>query len=1106
MKTHRMIRLVLAACLALLSLTSTTASLPDPATAGQDGKALQVLVLSHDGHVLDSVLQKKLQARGYSITKLSTFGAYRLTDDYLRRFHVIVMAGLPTSKALYGPGSWRPAQTVKPNKQALQRYVRDGGGLLFAPNFGGGGMNATNAYNQFLKPMGARYLPQQVRPVAEPDKTYFPARITAGHAITEGVEHLLYPTNVLRWDNACSTLGLSLDQPWRALARAGDNAGTYQIRSNGAVFPEPTTDHRALWAVREYEKGAVALSAIHSHYVLTHAYDKRDHVGENATGRLHGSVMEGSTGEQAQPSEGLTLLDRTLRYLGQHSAEAGFGAAKPTALDKLALPETHERIDWSSAGPPPTWRHKVVPDRSNWVFDPFPDPTIEGELQYFKALVGPRTAFSTGEGSVAAWREAALEAGYDAIFFTEKLEKTSRAEFAKLVEQCHAKSDEKLICGPGLDVSDPQGTRRVLLGVEQYPLPQWLTEDGKHVIHTPYLNLGLGGRQLVAIHRPGRAPQDPRMFKHYHGIVVATYNGKGQRIDDGRFAYQWAIASDSNPVPIALHELTSPDQVSNAIDTGFQQIMPATDLDRAVRYFRHAMANYFGCPVRYFISEGPIIDGWSIFNKDIGSPEHNRDRYQMKVGVRSDAPLKRVTLYDRFDMARQWRPDGKDFDSLVNGVHDGQHLYMLVAEDAKGRRAIAPQIRTVSRNYRLRCGDRQNWLGTQPDWCIYTGWRRTYGHFGLPMRDAVESTGYWNKEAPVFEYPFYSNHLAMTDIDASQKFVDVIGGRNAFAGDSAPMFAVQDKHYTDTQVRTLYNNPTKRKDVNIMLIETKARLKRNINPAIDGPLYPRLKAGQSGERLILPNEQPTKLPAESTVQPLPAGSYVGGVITLSDGLALHGKRIGFPAPPADTLTIDAGRSWRARYLRIKGEQWHWRRGGEGEVDPHAEALLRQMGLRGNTPYAFDLERGRLDELAYIARFKADDGAIAGRLENPESEALLFYVPLRIEGINPRHPAALWRSDKAHLDWFDVHEGDGYVTFNADESVDFFAGNIVDCAADLFVEVIAWDKQQARFRLHNPTSRAIETQFRTASAIPDHKPLKQQVTVPAGRSIVIGGQK
>jgi hypothetical protein len=501
--------------------------------------------------------------------------------------------------------------------------------------------------------------------------------------------------------------------------------------------------------------------------------------------------------------------------------------------------------------------------------------------------------------------------------------------------------------------------------------------------------------------------------------------------------------------------------------------------------------------VRYFITEAPLLTDWVIFNKDIGPAEFNRDRYRIGIGVRGDQPIADVTLYDGFQVARRWSPGKDTFAASVDGRHDGQHMYMLVASDRHGRRVVSPQIRTVTRNYRLRCGDRQNWLGTQPPWTIYPGWRQVYGTFIVRLRNAVES----NVPAPIFDFPFFSNHMVMVDTDGSKKYIDTIG---KVYGDAAPTQAVRDRDILETQVRTLHVNPDKTRDLGIMRVDARLRLRRDVEPVLDSPVFPGVFRAAGGNKLlILPDQPAREMEAGLRVDDLPVGTYAGGWIVLTPGLRLAGDAVGFPAPPAHTLTLAKGSEWSARYLRLNSGALTWRKNLDASgMDERAEDLLRFMGFRAGTPYRFDLTRGKLDALGYFATFDGSEGGIAGRCLNPDSETVPYLVPLEIRGLSRRVPAALWRSDKDGLEWFGVFHDTGYVSFNADSDVRFYAGNVATCHPALFVSVLDWTADSARFRLNNPTEQAITTAFATAPEIEGLRPLGTTLTVPPGSSAEI----
>ena len=151
--------------------------------------------------------------------------------------------------------------------------------------------------------------------------------------------------------------------------------------------------------------------------------------------------------------------------------------------------------------------------------------------------------------------------------------------------------------------------------------------------------------------------------------------------------------------------------------------------------------------------------------------------------------------------------------------------------------------------------------------------------------------------------------------------------------------------------------------------------------------------------------------------------------------------------------------------------------------------------------------------------------------------MLDNVPCEIRGLNPRVASAVWRSDTNRLEYFarfpevgtvgyrgqpdgswkpelvkqdpfdtaqgrpfGVATGAGMLTFNADKTVDFYAGNVATCDPALFVSVVIWNEKEVWFRVNNPTDKDIETELATPAAIKGFKPVKQKITVRAGSSL------
>ncbi|MHC4249148.1 MAG: hypothetical protein ACYS9X_08480, partial [Planctomycetota bacterium] len=594
-------------------------ALPSPRTGGGDGQSINLLVISSRANkvpLIDPAYEKELKAAGYNVHVLSHEDM--LTADYLRQFGAVIVANLPYAGEKFTVFGYKN-RFVEPNLDLLREYVALGGGLLVVPAISEFGEAYGWTYNALLEPWGARLLIQQLKDGSSRKNetgpgAYGVGTIAAGHTISNALagSRVLYPMNVMRWDHSYSCTPVITDENWTVLAGA-DGAATHIALNNSSVG-EPLTKHNALYAVRRVGKGMVAVSAVHSYYTLTMVSSEKDHIGENGTGVIDFKVMRGET--DGRPSSFGALVDRTLRAFAAGSARNGIGIWRGLARpERPPYPESPATIDWTTQAPPPTWAHRVVPS-GGWPrrYDELPDPTIQGEMKYWKMLVGPRTRYSSGAGTVREYRDAAIAAGYSAIAFCETFEELTPESWESLLRDCRENTDPDFVCLPGLDTESYEGQRYLVLGAERYPSPEWLTPDGKRLQAVRMLSLGWFGHVSV-VHGIGSGALHPKTYKHYTGIAVATYDTSGRQIDDGFSAYQWSAASDSQPIPIAVHQVTRPADVLRATK-GYQQIMPAPTLAGAVEYFRFAFSHAFDAPERYFISEGPVLDGWSMFNKD----------------------------------------------------------------------------------------------------------------------------------------------------------------------------------------------------------------------------------------------------------------------------------------------------------------------------------------------------------------------------------------------------------------------------------------------------------------------------------------------------------
>jgi len=232
------------------------------------------------------------------------------------------------------------------------------------------------------------------------------------------------------------------------------------------------------------------------------------------------------------------------------------------------------------------------------------------------------------------------------------------------------------------------------------------------------------------------------------------------------------------------------------------------------------------------------------------------------------------------------------------------------------------------------------------------------------------------------------------------------------------------------------------------------------------------------------------------------------VVPLSEGLHLDGRQIGILTAPGSK---PGGTAWKTRYLMLRNNRFHWKtnrgRGcNEEVVDDQAEQALAEMGFRGRTPYQLKLKQGKREKTAYFAHLAAENGGVAGQCVNESGRPMLMYVPFLITGLDSDSEMVVYRSDSKILDAFAAFEEKGYVSFNADRTVDFYAGNAAVCDPKLAVSMVIWDADTAWFRVHNPTDKKITSEFATAGPVKGLRRIRTSVTVPAGATIEVRQEK
>ncbi|MCX7599397.1 MAG: hypothetical protein N2512_11130 [Armatimonadetes bacterium] len=985
-----------------------------------------------------------------------------LSQELLRLFHVVLLFDfrglmMPYFHDTMPDGSMAQYFTRKRNIQELHRYVEAGGGLFFSPVVDDCGTAIAEALGPLLHPWGVSVSAATARDEAHSWTTYCWTTNIERHPVTEGVRRIYYPVIMSRWDDLYPTIPFELRDPrWKAVVRAMPGAVTARCLQYQTWYPVPSADNPpVLAAVAEIGKGRVALLSVHRFYTFTYPYATGvKWIGEFQTGDINGIFMERGDGEN--PSDGKRLLGNMLVWAAEGAAEAGLGDYTPEKYAAAPVPPMETVPRWLTG----------------W---------YEGnEAQPIKVLIGARSGYSSGEGTIAEWAQAARATGYSILVMTEELADFKAERWPDYVAECKRASGPDLVVMPGLEITDAYDNRMLLFGQNNFPQPWMLSRDGKKMTEIQYLMLGFG-MSCSAIARPTTCPLPHQLFKFFSGVVVYTYDAEGNLIDDGTQAYQAQIYNMSNPIPLVVHELRSPTQVARAATTGHQLYVMADTVENAAWYMRDGMSHFWETPVKYLVTSGPMIGGLS----------------SASFVIEDDVPITDVRYYSMYNLLRRWKPNVTRFEGQVVPPAGVLQTGFVWVQDQQGRTALSPPLRTGdSGAYNWRCSDRQNFFSVAVN---YTGTILSDGvDIFLPTFGTDEGKGLWphmvdgrrgENMAPLLEFPYFSPVLTVAGAILDQRYWRALWEEVVFDA-KAPQGTSRSRVY-EGRVRwyDLHRRPYGQRSnetIPYMLMEIVLRLRQPAVPT--GDIFPAFVKVEPQPTCIVKDQSGAWVTQKLTegYLDLPAGGQAADLVVLSPGLRVRADGwVGF-VPPANDTALPAGHEWRAQWVRL---------------DPKTDYAeqRRFMGLEGPPPFVITLSRGKLGKLAYVAQMTAQDWGVAGDVE-PYPQ-MPMPLTLRIAGLNWNWSCGVWRpGQEPEIVPFGVFEGEGWANLDVTKGGSFYAGNLL-MADDprLRLALIEWTPERIALEVNNPTDGIIEATVRTPAEITGRYPLSEKLAIAPGTS-------
>ncbi len=632
----------------------------------------------------------------------------------LKPFHAIVLS---TTTEANETVQLTPAQAAygKLVGEALLRYVHEGGGLFIQaqavryPN-----TDDEKYWNVVLAPFGVEILHEgcfdTTRAMEGIDlyKTqyWFTQRILP-HPVTQEVQRLYLPIHGPgAWPGIPA---LKYTPDWQVIVTGEAQARSYRsdhenvlrVGQEGSYASAPP-----VVAVRTIGKGRVIsfpLSPIHS--------------GMNYNNPLWRNTVETEGDKGANlPSHTLRLLMNAYRWVGETAREnAELGDYPFTTYTPVQYPAS---IDWD----------KYQFSKPNNAA--YPDGTPISFLlasDGVRGIVGARSNYGGGKGTVADYVQAAKAAGLSFLVFTDPLEQLTPATLAALKRDCAdaSKAGEFYAC-PGVEFTDGIGCRWAFWGEKvvfpaaecdsygkKYPL--WDPER-KIVRHYGAYSANcafppsalLDYKQLAA---NGAHPENLWWFYHYAPFVyekdklIADNYGEYLRgLSDMRWSALTSYTRVGSPADVAA--------AAKACVTGCANLAAA----KAAMNTRCA-AYWQALSSRQYVTQGPTIATWDVINPQMESNwkyTRGAQRVRLQFIVRSPIGIAEVRVHDGArGVIRRFAGGGaKELAREFEMVQDQQHYVTLEVLDTAGKRAISwNHVIYCYKQGLFRCADNLNILG-----------------------------------------------------------------------------------------------------------------------------------------------------------------------------------------------------------------------------------------------------------------------------------------------------------------------------------------------------------------------------------------------------------
>ena len=420
-----------------------------------------------------------------------------------------------------------------------------------------------------------------------------------------------------------------------------------------------------------------------------------------------------------------------------------------------------------------TWAQRPINFDGNWPMydvhklegtDPAPNlaraPNMSSPgFQRMMGVIGVRTAYSTGAGTVQEYAEAAKQAGLQFVVFLDEYWLDGKGEklmtpaiLAQLEQDCQKYSTDDLFLYPGFSMRNNIGNTMFAYGptvnLPTDPAAGMMTPDQKLFMiqpidpaapenftgyNGPSMNWCISGSSsgcpnqvranqtgwTVGYYHLGATRQSGAMqmfdLRGFSAAGLLYYDKTGTLIEDNTQDYLLTSESTISPVPLVISEISSPSSLLEAVKTQYVNNVMVYDLQNLFCHGLRWNSQYDSMPVYAAPVAGPEINSLSDDTDRayvIGSEKFvtGTSVLFLPINIKSSLPLKQVAIYSGTKLYRRFGfSDGK--------TTSMQRLLLLDEFIHKNLNVIATD---TAGNFALGT-TRRNWKPGSPRQVIYCG-------------------------------------------------------------------------------------------------------------------------------------------------------------------------------------------------------------------------------------------------------------------------------------------------------------------------------------------------------------------------------------------------